>query len=180
MSLFGKSAKELVYDLIVAKNPGFTTKGVTSDKLAFGTPANIAGPGEEDPTYYTRLNTTLDVNGILEKGTFGKFSVTYRRLFMDHLFADVVISVDATGVTTAAGLLPLIRDKYNLIISEDEVYATEAVSGDKHSLRFNGKSFAWIGRLEVYLTEVPSDGVDISKLISVTELDGLVYDTSAS
>ncbi|AFQ96702.1 virion structural protein [Erwinia phage phiEaH2] len=180
MSLFGKSAKELVYELIVAKNPGFTTKGITSDMLAFGTPSNLAGPGEDDPTYYTRLNTTMDVNGILDKGTFGKFTVTYRRLFMDHLFDGIVISVDGTGVTTAAGLLPLIRDKYNLIITEDEIYPTEAVSGDKHSLRFNGKSFAWIGRLEVYLMEVPADGSDISKLVTDTQLDGLVYDTSAS
>lgn len=176
MSLFGKTAKELVYDLIVAKNPSFVTKGVTADKLSFSAPAYLAGPGSDDATYYTRLNTNLDVNGVLEKGTFGKFTVTYRRLFMDHLFKDVVISVNGDSVKTAAGLLPLLKDKYNLIITEDEVYPDDAVSGDKHTLRFNGKSFAWMGQLEVYLSEIPTDSVDISKLITVTELDGLVYD----
>ncbi|MCT7475876.1 hypothetical protein N5V81_12905 [Escherichia coli] len=40
MSLFGKTAKELVYDLIVSQNPGLTGKGVTIDKLSFGNPAH--------------------------------------------------------------------------------------------------------------------------------------------
>ncbi|QVW55236.1 hypothetical protein pEaSNUABM29_00196 [Erwinia phage pEa_SNUABM_29] len=178
MSLFGKSAKELVYDLIVSQNPGLADKGITIDKLQFATPSNVTAP-DPDLEKYTRLNTTLAVTGIVDKGAFGKIGLTYRRLFMDHLFENVVISVDGTGVTKASELLPLIQAKYNLIIDPSEVYATESMTTpEKHNLRFNGSSLAWIGTLEVYLSEVPSDSVDITKLITVTELDGLTYDIS--
>ncbi|EIG6229811.1 hypothetical protein EK623_004457 [Escherichia coli] len=178
MSLFGKTAKELVYDLIVSQNPALTGKGVTIDKLSFGNPAHITA-ADPDPEQYTRLNTNLDVSGIIEKGTFGKMGLTYRRLDVAHLFENVVLSVDGTGVSTAADLVPLLRTKYNWLIDATEIYATESMtSSTKHNLRFNGKSLAWTGTVEVYLTEVPSDGVDISKLITVTELNGLVYDVS--
>ncbi|AWN09115.1 putative virion structural protein [Salmonella phage SPAsTU] len=180
MSLFGKTAKELVYDLIVAQNPALTTKGITIDKLQFGTPSNITAPDPDDEKY-TRLNTSLDVTGIVAQGAFGKIGLNYRRLFVDHLFENVVISVDGTGVTKASELVPLIQAKYNWLIDASEIYATESMtSKEKHNLRFNGSSLAWIGTLEVYLTEVPSDAVDITKLITVTELDGLTYDASAS
>lgn len=76
MSLFGKTAKELVYDLIVSQNPGLAGKGVTIDKLSFGNPSHITA-ADPDPEQYTRLNTSLDVSGIIEKGTFGKMGLTY-------------------------------------------------------------------------------------------------------
>lgn len=180
MSLFGKSAKELVYDLIVAQNPSLADKGITIDKLQFGTPAHITAT-DPDPEKYTRLNTNLDVTGIVAQGAFGKIGVTYRRLDVAHLFENVVISVDGTGVSKASDLVPLIQAKYNWLIDATEIYATESMTTpEKHNLRFNGSSYAWTGTLEVYLTEVPSDAVDITKLITVTELDGLTYDASAS
>lgn len=178
MSLFGKTAPELVYDLIISQNPALADKGITLDKLQFGTPAHITGP-VDDPEKFTRLNTTLAVTGIVEKGAFGTMEVTYRRLDVAHLFDAVVLSVDGTGVATAADLLPLLQTKYNWKLSASEIYASESMtSATKHNLRFNGSSLAWTGTVEVYLSEVPSDAVDISKLITVTELDGLVYDIS--
>ncbi|MCT7475877.1 hypothetical protein N5V81_12910 [Escherichia coli] len=83
--------------------------------------------------------------------------LTYRRLDVAHLFENVVLFVDGTGVSTAADLVPLLRTKYNWLIDATEIYADESMTSSKHNLRFNGKSLAWTGTVEVYLTEVPSD-----------------------
>lgn len=65
-TLLGKSGKQLVYELLVKKNPGLVEKGITIDKLNFGTPAHI--PAVETPeTQFTRLNTQLSVQGIIEQ-----------------------------------------------------------------------------------------------------------------
>ncbi len=84
------------------------------------------------------------------------------------------------NATTVSEVLELFRTKYNLQITDDEVKNPTAApdSRDKTIIIMNGKSLAWTGQLEVYLTELPSDGKDISKLIKVTELDGLTYISS--
>lgn len=147
MSLFGKTAKELVYDLIVSQNPGLTGKGVTIDKLSFGNPAHITA-ADPDPEQYTRLNTNLDVSGIIEKGTFGKMGLTYRRLDVAHLFENVVLSVDGTGVSTAADLVPLLRTKYNWLIDATEIYATESMTSPRNTICVSMES-RWRGQVRL-------------------------------
>ncbi|EGH2802942.1 hypothetical protein ID964_004473 [Salmonella enterica] len=178
-TLLGKSGKQLVYELLVKKNPELTSKGITIDKLNFGTPSHIAAV-ETPETQYTRLNTQLSVQGIIEQKTFGKIDVIYRRLDLEHLLGDFVISVAGVNATTVSEVLELFRNKYNLQITDDEVKNPTAApdTKDKTIIIMNGKSLAWTGQLEVYLTELPSDGKDISKLIKVTELDGLTYISS--
>ncbi|EDC4983408.1 hypothetical protein GAP86_18505 [Salmonella enterica] len=178
-TLLGKSGKQLVYELLVKKNPGLTEKGITIDKLDFGTPAHI--PANETPeTQYTRLNTSLTVNGILAKKTFGKIDVIYRRLDLEHLLGDFVVSVAGVNATTVSEVLELFRTKYNLLVMDEDVIDPTAApdTKDKTIIRMNGRSLVWTGQLEVYLTELPSDGKDIAKLINVTELDGLTYISS--
>lgn len=178
-TLLGKSGKQLVYELLVKKNPELTSKGITIDKLNFGTPSHIAAV-ETPETQYTRLNTQLSVQGIIEQKTFGKIDVIYRRLDLEHLLGDFVVSVAGVNAATVSEVLQLFRTKYNLQITDDEVENPTAApdSRDKTIIIMNGRSLAWTGRLEVYLTELPSDGKDISKLIKVTELDGLTYISS--
>lgn len=164
-TLLGKSGKQLVYELLVKKNPGLVEKGITI---------------ETPETQFTRLNTQLSVQGIIEQKTFGKIDVIYRRLDLEHLLGDFVVSVAGVNAATVSEVLQLFRNKYNLQITDDEVENPTAApdSKDKTIIIMNGRSLAWTGQLEVYLTELPSDGKDISKLIKVTELDGLTYISS--
>ncbi|QVW55702.1 hypothetical protein pEaSNUABM9_00121 [Erwinia phage pEa_SNUABM_9] len=174
MSLFGKTAKELVYDLLVSKNPLLAEKNVTIDKLIFATPSHIGGTDETPEEKYGRLNTSLKVSGDTDKNVIGDVQLTYRRIFLDHLFDGMVLSVDGTGATTTLDLLPKITTKYGIVIQPSEV-KSQPVSGSKATVTMNGSSLAWIGNFDVFLTDMPADTTDLTAMAKVTQLEGLVY-----
>jgi hypothetical protein len=175
MSIFGKSPEELVYQLIADQNPKFVERNVTLDKLSFAVPSNIGGGTDDD--MYTRLNTTLKVSGKNPEVVMGTVSITYRRLFMDQIFKSVTASVDGSSAQRSVDLLPLLEAKYGLVIPTTDVKDNAITSGvDRVTLTFNGSSLAWIGSLDVYLKDVPADAVDLTRIMTQTQFEGLVYE----
>ncbi|MCU6316523.1 hypothetical protein KWH52_17595, partial [Proteus mirabilis] len=73
-TLLGKSGKQLVYELLVKKNPGLVEKDSSTDKLNIGTPAHIR-EAETPESQSTRLNTQLSVPIIIEQKAFGNIDV---------------------------------------------------------------------------------------------------------
>ncbi|QVW56390.1 hypothetical protein pEaSNUABM6_00254 [Erwinia phage pEa_SNUABM_6] len=177
MSLFGKSPNEMVYDLIVAKNPLMTKLNVTIDKVIFGTPAHIADSDTTDEETYGRLNTYLEVSGVTDKNVIGTVELKYRRIYIDHLFAGRVVSVDGYKANSTLDLLPLLQEKYGIVIPASDVRSS-AVSGESATLTFNGSSLAWIGSLKVFLTDMNENTSDLTQVIKTTSLDGLSYEES--
>ncbi|ANZ48822.1 virion structural protein [Erwinia phage vB_EamM_ChrisDB] len=174
MSLFGKTAKELVYDLLVSKNPLLAEKNVTIDKLIFDTPSHIGGSDTTPEEKYGRLNTSLKVSGDTDQNVIGDVELNYRRIFLDHLFDGMVLSVDGTGATTTLDLLPKIEEKYGIILQASEV-KSQPVSGSKVTVTMNGSSLVWIGNFDIFLTDMPADTTDLTAMAKVTELEGLAY-----
>lgn len=175
MSLFGKSPNELVYDLIVANNPLMTKLNVTIDKVSFATPSHIAAQDATDDEKYGRLNTSLKVSGVTDKNVIGSVDLTYRRIYVDHLFDGRVISVDGTGKTSTTDLLPLLQEKYGIVIPSTDI-RTAAISGESATITFNGSSLAWIGNLKVFLTDMNEDTTDLTQIIKSTSLEGMSYE----
>lgn len=171
MTLFvGKTPKQVILDLIKAKNPAASV--LTEAALVFALPA------ASDGTESTPRNTQMEVSAAEGSGYAGEVLIKYDRLLME----DVVNTQDRNfpigSATKVADLIDAINTRYKINLGEGDYVDddlpefTGGVANETHDFTLTITADALLFQNTVTLTLVGED-VDLSTIITDPVLDGL-------
>jgi hypothetical protein len=165
---FTKSAQQILIDLINATN----ATAITSADVTF---SNMA------PTGGGNRNTGIRVTAVANSGYLNHVDVTYDRVDLAQIPGSRPVVFNLGSVTSAFGLLPAINAAYGINLTTDDVeddpmptFHGDPLETEPFTLRAKSGSLIYRGSLSL---TIDGNDIDLATLITVTELNGLVYPT---
>lgn len=164
MSALNKVGRELVIELLNRDN--FTN--LTFDDINFGSPEALVVTADI-------RNTKLEVSAV-DGGRFrGRDVVTYWRLALDEVLVGTNREITAEGVTNTLELLDIINQRYDLMITHEDVVVEEIDTTTlpmKYLLRTIPGSYGYIKDVELDLVDSKTE---LSEVITITLLEQAFY-----
>lgn len=135
---YNLSSLERVIRLINDENP---SARLTVDNVTLGNPtvSNVNGK-----------NTMVRVSAVAGRGRSGQRDYYYDRLLLNTFFQQYLnqpagpVEVDINGAVNSYDLLPRIRERYGVGITQSDVMG-EALIGSSYTLRASSTSLGWLG-----------------------------------
>lgn len=185
MKPLNKTSDLLVLDFINEKNPDAELE---LSKVTLGTPTPITTEGAD-------RNTGMTLTAKKNSGYIGTQDITYDRLEGTALFRNVTAYLDVKSPKTTTDLLGTLNTQYGLKITEDDIVPASIPDGTNppltdpddpdpapvdHVITFKEDCYAYLGTIPVKIGAKPQVGERLSRVVTETKLDGLVYPDGSS
>jgi hypothetical protein len=169
-SYYSKPQVELLLKLINESNPGLLElRDLVNTRLG---PPTVRTPGAGEIQ-----NTSIELYALPGSFYIGKKIVTYRRIDLAKLFANMTLELD----TWTAGNLPrptwvaLINEKYGLALTEEDMGIYGAMSETTNTLTVGPSSLAYVGNFRVRYVKGKRA---MDQILTLDRYAGLYWDSS--
>lgn len=162
-----KPSSDLIIDLINIAN----SSTLDETKITFAAPTVIT-PGQDGH------NSTSLVSSIPGSGYRGNVTVSYIRLDIGLLFANIALNLNVTTYTSTKDLLPLLNSKFGLGLTTDDIQDNpidKTGNPVTHTIVTKATSLAYIGQVTTTIGPDPDVGERLDTVILTTNLNGLLY-----
>lgn len=162
-----KPSSDLIIDLINLTN----NSTLDETKITLSAPTAIT-PGQDGH------NSTAVVSSIPGKGYRGNVTVSYIRLDIGLLFANIALNLNVTTYTSTKDLLPILNSKFGLGLTTDDIQDNpidKTANPVVHTIVTKTTSLAYIGQVVTTIGPDPDVGERLDTVILTTNLNGLLY-----
>lgn len=169
-SYYSKPQVELLLKLINESNPGLLElRDLVNTRLGV--------PAVRTPAAGEIQNTSLELYA--QPGSFyiGKKIVTYRRIDLAKLYANMTLELDywVAGQLPKATWIALINQKYGLALTDEDMAAHGAMGETTYTLSVGASSLGYIGNLRVRYAKGKRA---MDQILTVDRYAGLYWDSS--